>query len=30
MKYLKSIYEAMIRNRERQANAYLKGHRYYY
>jgi hypothetical protein len=30
MKYLQAIYKAMIRNREHQANAYLKGYRYYY
>ena len=30
MKFLRAIVEAMIKNRERQANAYLRGHRYYY
>ena len=30
MKYLRAIYEAMIRNREHQADAYRKGYRYYY
>ena len=29
MKYLRAIYEAMIRNRERQAQAYLSGYRYH-
>jgi hypothetical protein len=29
MKYLRAIYEAMIRNRERQAQAYRSGYRYH-
>jgi hypothetical protein len=29
MKYLRAIYKAMIRNRERQADAYRGGYRYY-
>ena len=30
MKFLRAIYEAMIKNREQQAIAYRQGHRYYY
>lgn len=30
MKYLRTIYEAMIKNRERQAQSYRSGYRYYY
>ena len=30
MKILKQIFEAVIANRVQQANAYRKGHRYYY
>ena len=30
MKYLKAIYEAMIKNRERQAQSYRSSYRYYY
>ena len=30
MKYLRAIYQAMIRNRERQVDAYRRGYRYYY
>jgi len=30
MKYLRAIYEAMIKNRERQAQSYRSGYRYYY
>jgi hypothetical protein len=29
MKYLKFLYLALIANRERQANAYSRGHRHY-
>ena len=29
-KYLKFLYTALIANRQRQADAYLQGHRYYY
>jgi hypothetical protein len=29
MKYLRAIYEAMIRNREHQARAYRQGYRYH-
>jgi hypothetical protein len=29
MKYLKAIYKAFIANRERQADAYRRGYRYY-
>jgi len=29
MKYIQAIYKAMIRNRERQADAYRRGYRYY-
>ena len=30
MKYLRAIYEAMIKNRERQAQSYRSGYPYYY
>jgi hypothetical protein len=30
MKYLRVIYQAMIKNRERQAQSYRSGYRYYY
>lgn len=30
MKYLKFLYTALIANRQRQADAYRRGHRYYY
>lgn len=30
MKYLKFLYTALIANRERQADAYRRGHCYYY
>jgi hypothetical protein len=30
MKFLRAVITAMIKNRERQANAYLQGHRHYY
>ena len=30
MKYLKFLYTALIANRQRQADAYIQGHRYYY
>lgn len=30
MKFLRAVISAMIRNREHQADAYLKGYRYYY
>ena len=30
MKYLKQLIDAMIAARERQANAYRQGYRYYY
>jgi len=29
MKYLRAIYQAMIQNRERQADAYCRGYRYH-
>jgi hypothetical protein len=30
MKFLRAVIEALVANRERQAAAYLRGHRYYY
>jgi hypothetical protein len=30
MKYLIALYKAMIKNRERQAQSYRSGYRYYY
>jgi hypothetical protein len=30
MKFLKSVIEALVANRERQADAYRRGYRYYY
>jgi hypothetical protein len=30
MKFLRAIYEAMIKNRKRQAQSYRSGYRYYY
>jgi hypothetical protein len=30
MKYLRAIYEAMINNRERQAQSYINAQRFYY
>ena len=30
MRFLRAVIEAMIKNRERQANAYRQGYRFYY
>jgi len=30
MKFLRAVIAALIKNRERQADAYRQGHRYYY
>jgi hypothetical protein len=30
MNFLRAVIDAMIRNRERQADAYRRGYRYYY